>query len=142
MEGIVAEPCKEIAKGCCPRCGAEDALRIGQLSYRGSLRWYESVSCAVCGLQREADGVGFPPDEIRQRIADSSGLWEVRLLELSSKAMAAKVIRDALSMKVRDALEVFSKQSGIVYVGTFEEANWIAGLLSEAGESPSVEKLD
>lgn len=129
-------------KGCCPRCGADNALAVGQRSYRGKLRWYETVSCTCCGLHSEADGIGIPPEEIQQKIIHTDGLWQLHILQLKSKANAVKVIRDALSLEMKDVSQLAKGLPGNLFTGTREEALWIADLLIKVGESPIIERIE
>jgi hypothetical protein len=115
-------------------------LSVGQSTYGGKLRWYESVNCSVCGLRSEADGAGMPPAEIRQRLIERHGLWSVWLHELKSGAATGKVLRNALGMDVRQLALLLKQLPGVAYTGTKGESTWLIELLRAAGESPVLEE--
>ncbi|NLR74183.1 hypothetical protein [Leeia aquatica] len=133
---------KILTKNNCPQCGCENALNAGQLNHRGKLRWYETVNCTNCGLRSEADGGGIPPVDIRQKIIDYDGLWRVNVLQVISKKEILKVIRKALSIDMKEASRLAKDLPGNLYVGTKEEAIWIADLLIKVGESPNVGRVE
>lgn len=120
----------------CPRCGALGALKVGQLNFRGKLRWFESVSCDTCGLRSEADGVGLPPSKIRELLIESDGEWRVAISEIKSKANVVKVLQSALSMDMKAAFALLRTEAKTVFVGTKSESLWLAALLEAAGERP------
>jgi predicted RNA-binding Zn-ribbon protein involved in translation (DUF1610 family) len=121
----------------CPRCGNEGQLRIGQSAFRSQLRWYESVDCNKCGLRTEADGVGFPSVDVRERILSATGYWKLTLTTLKSIPAVAKALREHLSLDAKEALPVL-KAGGDVYRGTKAEVLWLADFLKDAGENPQV----
>jgi hypothetical protein len=123
----------------CPRCGSAGALTVGQSSRGGKLRWHESVNCSSCGLHSEADGTGLPPEEVRQHLMATGGIWVVRLSGLKSVAVAGKVLRDALGLDMKQLSSLLKQLPGIAYTGTQGESMWLADLLRVAGESPSLE---
>ena len=125
----------------CPRCGTTGALRIGQSVHRGKLRWYETVNCANCGLRSEADGLGFPAENIRLKIIEKAGLWQVAMGTPAMLPSFVKTIRDALGMESLDAMRVAKSLPGPVYAGTHSEVQWLGALLSDTGESPQIERL-
>jgi len=127
----------------CPRCGAEAQLRIGQSAFRGELRWYESLNCQQCGLRTEADGIGFPPAEIREQIISSHGHWKLDLPDVKSIAAVARVLREQFSLRTKEALAVLrARDEQGIYKGTNAEVSWLSSLLEKAGEAPQISRLD
>ena len=122
----------------CPRCGATGALELGQLSVRGELRWFESTKCKQCGLNSEADGFGFPPEEIRNWLIKNEGRWLVKIDDVKSMVNAVKVLRLALLIDAKTALSLLRSESKIIYSGTKGESLWLLKLLEESGELPSL----
>lgn len=127
----------------CPRCGTEGQLHVGQSVFREELRWYESVSCDQCGLRTEADGIGFPPAGIRERIISMNGHWKLELTNVKSIPTVAKVLREHLSLGAKEVLAILQAQSdGGIYRGTKAEALWLSNLLEKAGEAPQISRFD
>jgi predicted RNA-binding Zn-ribbon protein involved in translation (DUF1610 family) len=106
----------------CPRCGNEAQLRRGQSVCRSQLRWYESVDCKQCGLRTEADGVGFPSDDVRERILSVSGRWKWVLADVKSIQAVSRVLREHLSLGTKEVLSVLRNSDKEVYRGTNAEA--------------------
>lgn len=125
----------------CPRCGWSAALSIGQMNFRGKLRWFESANCDKCGLRSEADGVGFPLSEIREVLIDSDGEWCVVMKDVKSTASVVKVLQAALSLDMKAAIALLRAETHMVFRGTKSESLWLAELLEAAGESPMLSML-
>lgn len=131
---MIESPNQATGNGKCPRCGTANALHLGQSSRHGKLRWYETVNCEQCGLHSEADGTGVPPEEIRKRIIEVTGLWRVNVVEVKSSASLVRVMRDALGLEMKDAARIAKGLPGIVYSGTRGEGDWLVELIEKAGE--------
>lgn len=130
----------EMASGACPRCGEVNGLRIGQLTRQGKLRWYETVNCASCNLRSEADGIGMAPQGLREKLIESNGMWQVKLNEPKSTATVVKILRDALSLEMKEAAQIAKGLPGVVYTGTKGEAVWLIELLEKSGEKALLQK--
>lgn len=127
----------------CLRCGKEGQLHVGQSVFREELRWYESLNCDECGLRTEADGIGFPPACIRERIVSINGNWKLELTHIKSIPAVAKVLREHLSLGAKEVLGILRAQSGEgVYRGTKAEVLWLSNLLEKAGEAPQISLFD
>lgn len=122
----------------CPSCDCPDQMRISQSGFSGDLRWSESVNCIQCGLTTEADGLGFPSEEIREKMLSVNGRWKVFLDEVKSSSAASRVIMKLLAAQPKKALEILRNSVDGVYVGTRVEALWFAEKFKEVGESPRV----
>jgi hypothetical protein len=122
----------------CPRCGALDALVIGQTCHRGALCWHESIRCDQCGLVSEADDNGFPPSMIRDALMRRHGEWVVRLGSDASTVGTARVLRAALSLEMKAALSLARTPSRQVFRGTDVEVVWLKAVLGKAGLSAMV----
>jgi hypothetical protein len=119
----------------CDKCGGELKCKAGESLYTGKLRWYGSCSCKVCGPVVEADGVGFPSEDVRATIISESELWRVQLDRAEPKAVVAKVFRDALSVSPKDAISLASRDRKAIWEGTKVEVEWLVRLLKDAGIS-------
>lgn len=109
----------------CEECGHEGTVRLGQTVVGNQLRWYRSVSCPSCG-HIEVDGVGIPPEHMRDQLLQKGGRWNLLVTEANKKARAIRVIRNALGLSMEETaarLRVFP----IVYTGTKTEVEWLKG---------------
>lgn len=122
----------------CPRCGWSATLSIGQMSFRGKLRWHESANCDKCGLRSEADGVGFPPSNIRELLINSGGEWCVIMKDVKSTATVVKVLQAALSLDMKAAIALLRTEENVIFRGTKSESLWLVELIEAAGEFPMV----
>lgn len=134
-------PLQPVVELPCPRCGCPQSLRIGQVTVRGKLRWFESINCRKCGVSSEADGVGFPSPEIRELLIEKNGEWQVTLKNVRSIACVVKVLQAELSLDMRVTIDFLKKESREIFRGTKSEAMWLTGLLESSGEFPVVALL-
>jgi hypothetical protein len=81
----------------------------------------------------EADGQGFPPEDLRAAIIAQGGLWHVQLEEAQSKALVAKVLRRTLTLSPMEALPLVSSGGEVIWRGTRVEIEWLVSLLADAG---------
>lgn len=126
----------------CPRCGSDSQLHIGQSVFNLRLRWYESVDCKKCGLQREADGFGFPPTQLRNHLMSKDGEWKVTIPNMKSLTSIAKILREQLSLKSKDILELLKgSEDNEIFRGSQVEARWLAEILTKSNETPEISRL-
>ena len=110
----------------CDSCKAMILTEVDQTAVDGSLRWYLSYRCSNCGECVESDDTGLPPDEIREVIIQSDGLWEVHVdSEVNGKATIVKALRRILKWSLAEAAQALKGISGPVYIGTKVEAEWL-----------------
>lgn len=128
-------------KSPCPRCGNPGALKIGQVNFRGQLRWFESANCDKCGLISEADGLGFPSSKLHEMLIQSNGEWCVAMTKIHSTANVVTVLRSALSLDMKAALALLKTEPRVIFRGTQSESLWLGQLLEEAGESPALQMI-
>jgi hypothetical protein len=126
----------------CPHCGLAGAMTCAQTSPAGKLVWYESVRCERCGLCQEADGWGFPPNELREAFLKEGGLWVVTVTAARQKFSIIMLLRETLGWDLKTAHEVMASihdgLPGVVYSGTRAECLWIASLLDAIGQPSEV----
>jgi ribosomal protein L7/L12 len=92
-------------------------------------------------LSVELDDYGFPPNEIRQKIIDEEGEWELIIdpAKLKNKAEALKVLRQALNLSIEEISKLFKNMPNIIS-GTKIEIQWLRQLLSNKGIESSIER--
>lgn len=129
------------AKYQCDECQKIVTANVGQTVINSQLRWYLSYECPSCNSAIEMDGIGFPPDEIRQNILAEEGEWNliVKETELKNKAKLSKLIRQALNLSLQEVLQRL-KNFPIITSGTKTEMQWLKQVLAEEGIDSSVEQ--
>lgn len=126
----------------CPSCERPEALSIGQVNFRGKLRWFESANCDQCGLGSEADGIGLPPSKIRELLIESDGEWCVILKNVKSSANVLKVLKAAFSIDMKSAIALLRAENNVLFRGTKSESLWLVELLETAKEFPLMEIVE
>lgn len=121
----------------CPRCDRTASVAVAQQILFGSkLVWSESLACSACGYRHEADDYGYPPNEYRDAILASEGVWTVVVLPGSDRRAVASVLRGALGLELREAVVAARSACAAIsgwWKGTECEAAWLVGLLAERG---------
>ncbi len=120
----------------CSACGGGQAtVEFGQ-SFRGQeLRWYRRMTCPDCGLREEFDDTGFPPEDVRRQIMDANGRWSLHVKQPRSAARLRQTLRVILKLEPAEAIALTRDPRAAVFTGTKVEAEWLAALLHEAGET-------
>ena len=95
------------------------------------LVWSESTACRACGGALEVDGSGFVSLHLRVAIVAAHGVWGVHLD--STRLAAADALRRALDLSSRRALELARAVPGVVWRGTFVEAERLIARLRHLG---------
>jgi hypothetical protein len=114
----------------CKRCGREGMARLAQAIVFKQLRWHQATSCTGCGYVEEEDGIGFPPQQLRDRILRDAGRWKLLASGLD-RARAIKVVRSVLGL-TGEAASAF-RQFPVLYIGTRTEADWLKTHMGAAG---------
>ena len=114
----------------CAECNKEIKARVNQTIVNSKLKWYLSSICNDCNSAVEMDDFGFPPPEIRQKILEEEGEWELKAnsAELKNKVKIIKVLRKALNLSIKDA-STFLKNLPNIINGTKVEMQWLKELL-------------
>jgi hypothetical protein len=108
-----------------------DEIRVGENVVDTNLRWH--ASWQEDGVPVEEDGIGFPPEQLRQRLIKESGEWETVVTSVPDKAKAAHALRRSLNLSLAEITERLRAMPGPVFRGTQVEAQWIAGHLRDVG---------
>jgi DNA-directed RNA polymerase subunit RPC12/RpoP len=125
----------------CPNCEKIIKANIGQAIIDSRLKWYLSYVCNHCSSAVEMDDFGMPPNEIRQQIIEEEGKWKliVNPTESKNKAKIVKIIRQALSLSIREASSLLNNFPNIIS-GTKVEMQWLGQLLSNENIKFSIEE--
>lgn len=130
----------------CPRCGRTARVVVAQQVCFGSrLVWSESMSCSACGYRHEADDYGYPPREYRDAILRGEGAWTVVMSQGSDHRAVAAVLRDALGLGLREAVDAARGACSARpawWKGTECEAAWLVGFLATRGVQAQRERLE
>ena len=117
----------------CPNCENKIDISIGQIAESHQLRWSLSYDCQYCDFVMEMDDVGLPPEEIREKIMQQIGVWQLIIpeVEYSNKARLLKALRRIFNLSIQEVSR-FSQQNPI-YKGTKIEVEWYQKLLEYEG---------
>jgi hypothetical protein len=118
----------------CPKCGLADQSEIYQSSHDRVLRWSRSTRCSVCGAIEE-DADGFPPREIRAKLALESGVHEV-VAEQGQHLPLLVLMRRTLAWTTPKT-DAVRHRLPVVFVGTKVETEWLVEVARGAGQSCS-----
>jgi hypothetical protein len=114
----------------CPKCGTQDAARIGQSIAGEQLRWYRSTTCSFCGNMEE-DGVGFPSGDLRLALLAESAKYAV-VAKTTSRSRGLKLLRSVLKLSIAEAMFAM-KEFPVVFEGTAIEAEWFVLMAKNKG---------
>lgn len=121
-------------------CGHGGMARLGQTIVHNRLRWYRSISCPSCGHVEE-DGVGIPPEHLRDQLLKRGGRWKL-LVNEADKAAAIRVIRIALSLSLEETAATL-RAFPVVYTGTKTEVEWLKGQMDASNiTSQTIESIE
>lgn len=117
----------------CPNCEKKIDVSIGQIAGIHQLQWSLSYDCQYCDFVMEMDDVGLPPEEIREKIMQQCGVWQLIIpdAEYSYKAKLFKALRKTFNLSIQEVSR-FSQKNPI-YKGTKVETEWYQQLLEYEG---------
>ncbi len=124
--------------GFCSGCSKPATTVVGQAYFHDELRWYESMHCKACDARTEADGIGFPPAEIRSLLLQQEGGFLLSLPDVQSAAKVTKLLRVLLQLEIQAAFGLIRSTDAVVYCGTRVECEWLKGKLNALGEAPVI----
>ncbi|MEG4133221.1 hypothetical protein QUA21_30205 [Microcoleus sp. Pol1B3] len=105
------------------------------------LVWHLSYSCSHCGEAIELNDTHTIPDEIREEILAKEGTWNLIVLEKEQRAtVVTKIMREAMSLLLAEAMKLKKKMPGSVLIGTKSETYRLKQLLAAEGLKASVSR--
>jgi len=123
----------------CHRCGKPALLSFGEHSGIGALQHWIAARCEACGAQFESDGAGPLPEELRQLELRRQGAWAVRV-ERPTTSVQWTALRRELELSLPELAELKRTLPGLVFSGTFAEAQRLRAALAEI--PATVEQVD
>jgi hypothetical protein len=129
-------------KELCPDCSKEIEVNIAQTVINQSLRWYTSFVCPFCGATEELDGMGFPPEEVREVILSEEGEWNLSVNSPKEIARTLKTIRQALGLSISDAAKLLKSKPESLISGTNAEMSWLSNLLQVDGVQAEIIRVN
>jgi hypothetical protein len=120
--------------GRCPDCRGDLLMAFGE-SFRpdqGGIVWWEGTRCRSCGAQAEADGRDRLPAELRTIELERNGRWGVSVSRAPTLS-GWSAIRQALGLDLTRVSAMRRRVPGVVYDGTFAEAQRIATFFTAHG---------
>lgn len=130
-------------KQICTQCNEIGIITIQQSVISWELLWYESFYCSFCSSAFEADGKGFPPEDIRYFITEDEGRWQliVNSVELTNKVKTLKILRKILNLSMKK-MSILQNTFPNLVSGTKTEMKWLKLLLLNEGIESLVKKVD
>jgi hypothetical protein len=105
------------------------AVNIGQTVINGKLRWYRS-SMGEDGIFEE-DGIGMPPEWIRDYLIEKDGRWELIAIDATDKSVVVRLMRLEMKLEMAAAARLLKSLPGVIYTGTKVEVDWLRAKLLE-----------
>jgi hypothetical protein len=106
-------------------------ISVGQILWDRQLRWSKS-EVAEDGACVEVDGVGFPPQDIRDQILRERGEWEL-VITAGNRTRIMAILRESLGKSMNEVAECTKCIPAPVYRGTKIEANWLLEKMKKVG---------
>ena len=103
---------------------------VQQTIVQGRLRWYRRFLDHGHEVAVE-DGVEFPPEDLRRRIMERDGVWEL-VVPTASAATVAHQLGQLPEVDARQILANMRRQPGVPYIGTETEVEWLQLALAKA----------
>ncbi len=113
------------------------SANIGQIVINGTLRWHRS-GVGKDGVPFEEDGVGLPPECIRDQLIEKGGEWELITNESVNKSVVVMVMRSTMQLDMGEAAKLLKKMPGVIYTGTKVEVDWLKSQLLKLGATAEV----
>jgi ribosomal protein L7/L12 len=127
--------------GLCGNCSKDILMSVGQSVFDKELVWHLSYSCPYCGETIELDDTGAIPDFMREEILAKEGNWTLIVLEKAERAtVATKLLREAMSLSLAEAMKLKKKMPGSVFIGTKAETDRLRQRLAAVGLKASISK--
>ena len=130
-------------KHICNDCKQIGIITIHQTLHSfPKLNWYKSFQCSFCSSALEIDGIGFPPEEIRQLIIKDEGEYKlvVNSVKLKNKVKLLKIIHQILPLSLKQLLTLKKTFPNMVS-GTNIEMKWLKKHLFNEGIKSSIEPI-
>jgi ribosomal protein L7/L12 len=116
-------------------------MSVGQSVFDKELVWHLSYSCPYCGETIELDDTGAIPDFMREEILAKEGNWNLIVLEKAERAtVATKLLREAMSLSLAEAMKLKKKMPGSVFIGTKAETDRLRQRLAAVGLKASISR--
>jgi ribosomal protein L7/L12 len=116
-------------------------MSVGQSVFDKELVWHLSYSCPDCGETIELDDTGAIPDFMREEILAKEGNWNLIVLEKAERAtVATKLLREAMSLSLAEAMKLKKKMPGSVFIGTKAETDRLRQRLAAVGLKASISR--
>lgn len=123
----------------CHRCGQPAQLSFGEHRAQGTLQHWVASRCLACGAQVESDGAGALPEHLRKLELRRQGAWVVRVERPTTSAQWTALRRE-LELSLPELAELKGSLPGLVFTGTFAEAQRLRAALADI--PASIEQVD
>jgi hypothetical protein len=121
----------------CQDCHKPVKFKFQQTVIQEQLRWSVSCNCPFCSFAIELDDIGLLPEDIRQKIFQEEGEWEIIIENFEQqKQRIIKSLRQILglsTMELYQKLKELRGRPGAIQSGTKFEMNWLYSRLQLDG---------
>lgn len=127
----------------CSECHTPLDADIEQADEDGLVRWHASYFCDECGhASMAAEGsMGFPPDELRNRLVLSEGRFGLVVDDDSlGDSHLARMISEGFGLSMRAAGNHVEEIPGIAFRGTREECEFLERAILREGISVYIQR--
>lgn len=128
----------------CPRCRRSGTARVGQqLRYGAEVWWCGDFHCDGCDAAAALDGYRATEEE-RRRLLQADGRWALTVPEEARDRvlLAARTLREALGLELREVPALVRAMPGQVWAGTRCEMTALARRLGARQLRCEVAALD
>ncbi|WP_333298763.1 hypothetical protein [Microcoleus sp. M2_C6] len=81
------------------------------------------------------------PNEMREEILAKEGTWNLIVLEKEQRAtVVTRILREAMSLSLAEAMKLKKKMPGSVFIGTKSETDRLKQLLAAEGLKASISR--
>ncbi|MEG4382520.1 hypothetical protein QUA50_27885 [Microcoleus sp. M2_D5] len=116
-------------------------MLVGQSLFDKKVVWHLSYSCSHCGEAIELDDTHAMPNEMREEILAKEGTWNLIVLEKEQRAtVVTRILREAMSLSLAEAMKLKKKMPGSVFIGTKSETDRLKQLLAAEGLKASISR--
>ncbi|MEG4798341.1 hypothetical protein QUA69_25060 [Microcoleus sp. LAD1_D1] len=127
--------------GLCGNCDKDVQMLVCQSVFDKKVVWHRCYDCPHCGEAIELDDNDAMPNEMREEILAKEGTWNLIVLEKEQRAtVVTKILREAMSLSLAEAMKLKKKMPGSVFIGTKSETDRLKQLLAAEGLKASISR--
>lgn len=127
--------------GLCGNCDKDVQMLVGQSVFDKKVVWHLCYDCHHCGEAINLDDNDAMPNEMREELLAKEGTWNLIVWEKEQRAtVVIKILREAMSLSLAEAMKLKKKMPGSVFIGTKSETDRLKQLLAAEGLKASISR--